>query len=50
MALPENKAEYANFLCEQLKQHAPLGKDIVTSGVFYNELEVWSSNSDLDIS
>ena len=50
MALPENKAEYANFLCEQLKQHAPLGKDIVTSGGFYNELEVWSSNSDLDIS
>ena len=28
MALPENKAEYANFLSEQLKKHAPFDKNV----------------------
>ena len=43
MACPENKAEYANFLSTQLKLKAPYEKEIVTSGGFMDELEVWSS-------
>ena len=50
MACKENKSDYAHFLSTELKQQAPGNKQIVISGGFKNELEVWSSDATIDTS
>ena len=48
MALPENKADLARFLSEQLITRAPESKEIVTAGGFRDVLEVRSSRATTD--
>ena len=43
LALPENKADLARFLSEELLRQAPEDKEIVTAGGFINELLARSS-------
>ena len=50
MACKENKSDYANFLSTELKRQAPNDKQIVISGGFKDELEVWSSDETIDTS
>ena len=45
MVLPENKADLARFLSEQLITRAPESKEIVTAGGFRDELEAHSSRA-----
>ena len=45
MAHPENKADLANFLSQQLILKAPVNKCIVVSGGFTDEERVESSDS-----
>ena len=45
-----NKSDNADFLSEQIKLlKETFGKVIVTSGGFKDELEVWSSKDNIDI-
>ena len=50
MACKENKSDYADLLSTELKRQAPNGKQIVISGGFKDELEVWSSDETIDTS
>ena len=49
MASPENKSEYADFLSNEIK-HRSYEKEIVTSGGFKDEQEVWSSRNNPGVS
>ena len=49
MASPENKSEYADFLSKEIKLRS-YEKEVVTSGGFKDELEVWSSRNNPDVS
>ena len=49
MASPENKSEYADFLSNEIKLRS-YEKEIVTSGGFKDEQEVWSSRNNPDVS
>ena len=42
LACHKNKTDYARFLSEQMKLKESYDKQMVTSGGFLNELEVWS--------
>lgn len=44
LALPENKADLAKFLSEELSKSNPLGKELVVAGGYSNEEEVRSTN------
>ena len=50
LACPENKGDYADFLSEQMKLKESFDKQMVTSGGFKDELEVWSLRDDIDTS
>ena len=47
MASPENKSEYADFLSNEIRLRS-YEKEVVTSGGFKDELEVWSSRNNTD--
>ena len=50
MASPENKSDYADFLSTKIKKNAPYAKEMVTAGGFKDELEVWASCDNTDVS
>ena len=50
LACPINKSDNADFISEQIKLLKEIfSKVIVTSGGFKDELEVWSSKDNIDI-
>jgi len=49
LSLPDNKADLANFLSEELLLHAPEDKVLVVAGGFTDELEVRSSKATTDL-
>ena len=48
LACSGNKADYADFLSEQMKLNNASDKQVVTSGGFKNELEAWSLTDSID--
>ena len=50
MASSDNKSDYADFLSREIKSKAQYEKKVVTSGGFKEELEVWASCDNIDIS
>ena len=49
LSLPNNKADFANLLSEELCSQAPADKEIVVAGGFREEREVRSSNTTTDL-
>jgi len=49
LSLPENKADLADFLLEELCLQAPADKEVVVGGGFRDEQEVRSSKKTTDL-
>ena len=48
LALSKTKGDYANLFSKQMKLKESFDKQMVTSGGFDDELEVWSLRDDID--